>query len=66
MGSTAGQMGRSGGGFTDRKIPGFSSHFAKKKTGIMAKGFSGKTTSGMIKSPRDAKGSKDSGMNGGN
>jgi len=64
MGSTAGQMGSGKGGFFPKKS-GFSSGFAKKKTGILSKGFSGKTSSDMIKGPRDAKGTRESGMNGG-
>lgn len=66
MGSMSGQMGERKS-FTDRKIPGFSSNFAKRVTGINAKGFSAKTQGNYsIKSPRQAKGSRGDGMNGGN
>lgn len=55
------------GGFFSKKIKGGSASVGTRKTGIMSKGFSSKTagTSGMIKSPRQAKGSSGDGMNGG-
>ncbi|MDE2102405.1 MAG: hypothetical protein KGL39_34480 [Patescibacteria group bacterium] len=49
-----------------KKISGFSSGFAPKKTGLMSGGL-GKKTAGpdFIKGPRQAKGSRGDGMNGG-
>lgn len=55
-----------GSGFFSKKIKGGSASVGSKKTGIMSKGFSGKTGGGsLIKSPRQAKGSAGNGMNGG-
>ena len=66
MGSSKGQMGERKS-FATKKIPGFSSGFAKRVTGINSSGFSSKTQGNYsIKSPRQAKGSKGDGMNGGN
>lgn len=65
MGNASGQMGKSQR-FATKKISGFSSGFANKKSNINGSGFSSKTQGNYsIKSPRQAKGSKGDGMNGG-